>query len=88
MAPVQNQDFERGDASQIRQKLESEAARFRDTNVTHETQHTTGVALRVEGEHVHHHGMIKVLPPRFPTVFNPPSIVHENIQPVVHKEII
>jgi hypothetical protein len=56
--------------------------------MTHETQHSTGVAPRVEGEHVHHHGMIKVSSPRFPTVFNPPSIVYENVQPVVHKETI
>jgi hypothetical protein len=53
--------------------------------MTLEAQRSTGTAPRVEGEHVHHHGMIKVLSPRLPTVFGSPSIVHESVQPVVHK---
>jgi hypothetical protein len=83
IAPVQNLDFEHDDASQTRLKLESEAARFRDTSMTHEAQRSTGAAPRVEGEHVHHHGMIKVLSPRLPTVFGSPSIVHESVQPEI-----
>jgi hypothetical protein len=67
---------------------ESEAVRFKDASVTHEKQHTTGVAPRVGEGHEHHHGMIKVLAPRFPTLFSSPLIVHENVQPVVHKETI
>jgi hypothetical protein len=67
---------------------ESEAARFKDASVTHETQHTTEVAPRVGGGHEHHHVMIRALALRFPTVFSSPLIVHENAQPVVHKETI
>jgi len=67
---------------------ESEAARFKDASVTHEKQHTTGIAPRVGEGHERHHGMIRVLASRFPTVFSSPLIVHENVQPAVHEETI
>jgi len=78
MAPVVEKQFEHDDASRTRQQLESQAAQFTDTSTTHETQHTRGIADRVEGEHVHHHVHEKVQP-----------IIHkETIQPeVVHTTV-
>jgi len=78
MGAVQERQFEHDDVGQTKVKLESEAARFRDTSTTHETRHTTSAAPAVEGEHVHHHVHERVQP-----------IVHkETVQPeVVHTTV-
>src|SRR3954464_10423335 len=55
MKDVIDKEFNHSNDHETRQRLERETAQFKNTNHTHETRHTTAVAPRVEGEHVHHH---------------------------------
>jgi len=55
MKDVIDKEFSHSNDHETRQRLERETAQFKNTNHTHETRHTTAVAPRVEGEHVHHH---------------------------------
>ena len=78
MKPIVEKEFHHGNEHETRQRLEAEAAQFKNTTHTHETRHTTAAAPRVEGEHVHHHVHETVQP-----------IVHkETITPeVVHTTV-
>jgi len=68
-AAVEHREHHHGNKEHVAQKLQQEAAQFKDQSVRADTTHTRAAAPTVSGEHVHHH-------------------VHENIQPVVHKQTI
>lgn len=55
MGAVQEKSFEHGDRERTQQRIQEEAAQFRNTSTTHNTQHTTSAAAAVAGEHTHHH---------------------------------
>jgi len=69
LAAVEHREHHYGNKEDVAQRLQQEAAQFKDKSVRAETTHTQAAAPTVAGEHVHHH-------------------VHENIQPVVHKQTI
>ncbi len=58
MAGVQTKEFEHAKPQDIKARLDAEAAQFRDTSTTHSTKTTQAVAPTVEGEIIHHHGML------------------------------
>ncbi|KAF2206474.1 hypothetical protein CERZMDRAFT_91959 [Cercospora zeae-maydis SCOH1-5] len=55
LAGVEHRNFEHDDASQVKQKLAAEQARFKDTSTRVEGEHRTTTQPVVAGEHVHHH---------------------------------
>jgi hypothetical protein len=57
MAGIQKKEFEHSNPQDTRARLDRDAQQFKDTSVTHNTQHVQSVAPTVEGERVHHHGM-------------------------------
>ena len=52
---VEERSFEHGSDSDVKARLEREAAQFSDKTVQGETQETQSVAPIVTGEHIHHH---------------------------------
>jgi len=59
---VDERRFDHDDKDRLRQRLDNEAAQFKDSSMTHETRHTTAAAPTVQGEHTHHHVHEKVQP--------------------------
>jgi hypothetical protein len=53
--PVEKREFHHGNDSETRERLQTEAAKFKDTSRTHETHHTEAALPTAQGEHVHHH---------------------------------
>jgi len=62
MGTVKEKHFEHGNNEKLRQRLDNEAAQFKDSSVTHETRHTVAAGHTVAGEHTHHHVHEKVQP--------------------------
>ncbi len=58
MAGVQTKEFEHAKPQDIKARLDAEAAQFRDTSTTRNTQTTQAVAPTVEAEIIHHHGTL------------------------------
>lgn len=54
VADVRHEEFDHRDDSKVKQRLEAEAAQFKDTRDVGETQHTKSTAPTAVGEHVHH----------------------------------
>jgi hypothetical protein len=78
-----NKEFHHGNDHENRQRLEREAAQFKNTTHTHETRHTTAAAPRVEGEHVHHHVHETVQPVVHKETITP-EVVHTVVP--IHEE--
>jgi hypothetical protein len=78
-----NKEFHHGNDHETRQRLECEAAQFKNTAHTHETRHTTAAAPRVEGEHVHHHVHETVQPVIHKETITP-EVVHTVVP--IHEE--
>ncbi|PPJ50230.1 hypothetical protein CBER1_07203 [Cercospora berteroae] len=55
LAGVEHRNFEHDNADQVKQKLATEQARFKDTSTRVEGEHNTIAQPVVAGEHVHHH---------------------------------
>ncbi|USW58194.1 hypothetical protein Slin15195_G115130 [Septoria linicola] len=55
LAGVEHRNFEHDNADQVKQKLATEQARFKDTTQRVEGEHRTTAQPTVAGEHVHHH---------------------------------
>lgn len=53
--PTEHREFHHDNEAEIKERLAAEAAQFKDTSTTHQTQHSQSVGPTVEGEHVHHH---------------------------------
>jgi len=52
---VEHREFRHGDDQQMTQRLEQEAAQFKDQHVRSSEKYTQGAAPSVAGEHIHHH---------------------------------
>lgn len=55
VVPVEHKTFDHGKDSDIRGTLDREAAKFKDSSVTHGTTHSATAAPVVSGERTHHH---------------------------------
>lgn len=53
--PVEEREFYHGNEEDTKAKLAAEAAKFKDTTTTRETQQTQSELPVATGEHVHHH---------------------------------
>jgi len=78
MVPVEHREFHHDNESETKERLAREAAKFKDTTTTHQTQHTQAALPVAVGEHVHHHVHETVQP-----------VIHkETVQPeVVHTTV-
>lgn len=55
MLPVTHKSFDHDNKRELRSTLDREAAKYKDTSVTHSTTHSRSAAPAVAGEHIHHH---------------------------------
>ncbi|KAF6810822.1 allergen [Colletotrichum plurivorum] len=78
MAPTTHKEINHGNERETRDTLDREAAKFKNTSVTHNTTHSSSTAPVVTGERVHHHVHEHIQP----------VIQKETIQPhVVHTTV-
>jgi len=78
VAAVEHREHHHGNKEEIAQRLQQEAAQFKDKTTRAETTHTQAVAPTVAGEHVHHHVHERIQP----------VIQKETIEPhVVHTVV-
>lgn len=54
VAELRHEEFEHDNHEHVKQRLQQDAAQFKDTREVGETQHTQSTAPTVVGEHVHH----------------------------------
>lgn len=54
-AAVQHKTFEHDKPEEAKAALDADAAKYRDSSITHDTEHSSSVAPTIQGEHVHHH---------------------------------
>jgi len=55
LVPVEHREHHHGNQREIEQRLQQEAAQFKDEHVRGQETHTHGAAPSIAGEHVHHH---------------------------------
>jgi len=77
-APVEHREHHHGDSAAIKQKLEQEAAQFKNTTTHGTTTHTHSEAPVIAGEHRHHH-VHEVIQP---------VVQKETIQPTVQHTTV
>nr|POE72129.1 hypothetical protein CFP56_12005 [Quercus suber] len=53
--PVEHRSFEHGNADDVKQRLATEQAQFRDGSERVKGEHTSSMSPVVAGEHIHHH---------------------------------
>jgi len=75
---VEHRQIQHGNDNHVKQRLEAEAAQFKDTREVGETKHTASVAPVVAGEHVHHHVHETIQPVVQKEVIQP-SVIHTTI---------
>jgi hypothetical protein len=74
MIPVEHREFHHDNESETKERLQLEAAKFKNTTMTHETHHTVAALPAATGEHVHHQVHETVQP-----------IIHKE---TVHPEVV
>ncbi|CAG8979832.1 hypothetical protein HYALB_00002604 [Hymenoscyphus albidus] len=78
MAGVEHREFNHGNDELVKQRLQSEAAQFKDHRTVGDVQHTSSAKPTLVGEHVHHHVHENIQP----------VVQKETIQPsVVHTTV-
>jgi len=75
---VEQREVHHGDGSHIKQRLEEEAAKFKNTREVGETHHTQSAAPTIAGEHIHHH-VHETIQPVVQKETVQPSVVHTTI---------
>jgi len=75
---VENREIHHGDGSHIKQRLEEEAARFKNTREIGETKNTQSTSPTIAGEHIHHH-VHETIQPVVQKETIQPSVVHTTI---------
>ncbi|KAM0335122.1 hypothetical protein ACHAQA_000160 [Verticillium albo-atrum] len=76
--PVEHKTFEHGNDQEVRSKLDADAAKYKDTSVTHSTTHSAAVNPVVAGERIHHHVHEHVQPVIQKEVIAP-QVVHTTV---------
>ncbi|RDW80947.1 hypothetical protein BP5796_05645 [Coleophoma crateriformis] len=78
MGAVEHREINHGNDSHVKQRLEAEAAQFKNTREVGETQHTSSAAPTMGGEHVHHH-VHETIQPVIQKETIQPSVVHTTV---------
>ncbi|KAL2070161.1 hypothetical protein VTL71DRAFT_13187 [Oculimacula yallundae] len=78
MAGVQTREVKHGNDDHVKQRLESEAAQFKNTREVGDTQHSKVAAPTIAGEHVHHH-VHEAIQPVIQKETIQPSVVHTTV---------
>jgi hypothetical protein len=78
VAPIENRSYQHGNPEHVKQRLETEAAQFKNTKSVLEVQHTTATSPTVSGEHVHHH-VHEVIQPIVQKETVQPTVIHTTI---------
>lgn len=77
-AAVEHREHHHGDSAAVKQKLEQEAAQFRNTTTQGQTTHTHSEAPVIAGEHRHHH-VHEVIQPVVQKETIQPTVTHTTV---------
>jgi hypothetical protein len=78
VVPVENRSYQHGNPDHLKQRVEAEAAQFKNTRSVSEVQHTAMTNPTVTGEHVHHH-VHEIIQPVIQKETVQPSVVHTTV---------
>ena len=75
---IENRNYQHGNPDHVKQRLESEAAQFKNSRSVQEVQHTTTTNPTVTGEHVHHH-VHEIIQPVVQKETIQPTVIHTTV---------